>query len=78
MNATQPVGDYEISSLALWDSEEELWYLKAGVKSRTGKMIIHITAWGKSPEVARNRAETYCRIMSALKPPNYDLNDLNI
>lgn len=68
MSDIKTVGNYEIGP-AIWDADLETWCIRAGVKSRTGSLIIHITAHGKSPEVAKNRAEAYCLLMTAMRPP---------
>lgn len=73
MSATIAEGNFEISKTPLWDAEEELWYVKAGVLSPKGKLKLHITSWGKSPEVATNRAVAYCQIMTAMRPPNSEI-----
>lgn len=70
MSATKTEGNFEISTSPLWDAEESLWYVKAGVKSPKGNLILHITAWGKTPELCEARAAAYAQIMTAMRPPN--------
>lgn len=69
MPATKTVGQYERSTDAREDADKMLWYVDCGVKSISGKLILHSTHYGKNAAIAINRADAWCLIMSDMKPP---------
>lgn len=69
MPSTRTVGDYEIGTNAIYDVDDDLYLVKMGVKSASGKLILQAIWVGINPEQAFNRAEAYCTLMTALKPP---------
>lgn len=70
MSVTISEGSFEIAKNAIWDADLETWCVRFGIKSRTGKLILHMTAHGRSPQIAMTRAVVYCQIMTAMRPPN--------
>lgn len=62
----EKVGDYELGP-CLWDADMEAWYIRMGMKSRSG-LIIHYSIYGSKPEIAENRADILARILTALRP----------
>jgi len=69
MSATTTVADYERSTEARWDNDQMLWFCHVGVKNRSNALILQATFYGRTAMVAINRAEAWCTLMSALKPP---------
>lgn len=69
MSATTKVKDYERSTEARFDDDKMLWFVDCGVKNRSGNLILHSTHYGKNGAIAMNRADAWCLIMSAVKPP---------
>jgi hypothetical protein len=69
MSAVVKVGDFVIDCDPRYDEEKELFYINAGIKTKHD-MVLHITAYGKSGEVATARAEWYCRICTMVSTKN--------
>lgn len=67
MSATKAHGAYEISEHATWDSDENMYQVKMGIKSKKG-LIIHYIVMGKSKTVARNRATFLAELLTAMRP----------
>jgi hypothetical protein len=64
MSAVKGVGRYIISCHATKDEDENLYYVKMGIRSKKG-MVIHYTVWGDTEESAIHKAEVLAEILSS-------------
>lgn len=71
MSATKTVGNYEVAKRADRNGsiDEDLFYVKMGVKNKRGELILQAIWVGITEDQAMNRAEAYCELMTNQKPP---------